>query len=263
MRFFILLSYCGYPFVGWQRQKNGISVQQHLENAFSVILSESILITGAGRTDTGVNALNFTAHFDSCNPILTNNPKILLYKINAILPPEIVVHNICQMHPDAHSRFDAISRTYCYFVHTVKDPFSSRFSYYFPYPLNTSDMNIASSLLLGEKDFTSMAKLHSKTKTNVCNVTDASWQTASIFTIPGIEHQVLNHGSMCFTITANRFLRNMVRAIVGTLLEIGRGRKEPEWVTEVLNSRNRCSAGQSVPAHPLFLKKIDYPYNIT
>jgi tRNA pseudouridine38-40 synthase len=184
---------------------------------------------------------------------------LLLYKINAILPASIVVTDICAVSPDAHARFDALSRTYNYYVHTIKEPFLTDFSYFFPYQLDIESMNRAAALLIGEMDFTSMAKLHSDVKTNICNVTEALWTPGSplnTLTPAGLTN------SYCFTISANRFLRNMVRAIVGSLLEIGRGRRQPEWITQLLSQKDRSAAGNSVPAHALYLTKIEYPYKI-
>ncbi len=249
MRFFILISYDGSGFNGWQKQNNGTSVQQHLENAFSVYLREKISITGAGRTDTGVHARNYIAHFDSTNLSIDNDLKIFFYKINAILPKEIVLHDICQVSENAHARFDALSRTYNYFINTIKDPFCKDYSFFYPHKLDMTAMNIACKLLLGEKDFTSMAKLHSNTKTNICSINEAYW-----------EYNENNFTHLKFTITANRFLRNMVRAIVGSLIEIGAGKRDPEWIMEVLKKRDRAAAGNSVPAHALFFKGALYPY---
>ena len=259
MRFFISLSYNGAAFCGWQRQNNGPSVQEHLENAFSVYLREKIEITGAGRTDTGVHAINYIAHFDSGSTTLANEQQLLLYKINAILPAGIVVTDICAVSPDAHARFDAISRTYNYYVHTVKDPFLDNFSCFFPYDLDIDNMNRAAALLIGEKDFTSMAKLHSDVKTNICTVTEALWTPGSPVNAITPQGQA---NTYCLTISANRFLRNMVRAIAGSLLEIGRGRRQPEWITQLLAQKDRSAAGNSAPAHALYLTKIEYPYRI-
>ncbi|MDP3437462.1 MAG: tRNA pseudouridine synthase A [Bacteroidales bacterium] len=299
MRFFLLLSYNGSAFNGWQRQINGPSVQEHLEFAFSAYLREKIEITGAGRTDTGVHAINYVAHLDSCNDSLTKEQQLLLYKINAILPSGIVVNDICQVSDSCHARFDAVSRTYKYFVHTKKEPFLNEYSCFFPYELDIDAMNLAAAMLLGERDFTSMAKLHTDVKHHICTVTRAEWQPLSPLNIsgpdrhnspgvfehnspgvfehnsPGVfEHHspgVFEHNSpgvfehpntFCFTISANRFLRNMVRAIVGSLLEIGRGRERPEWILEVLDKKDRGAAGSSVSSHALFLSSIEYPYKI-
>jgi len=255
MRFFISISYNGRAFCGWQRQKNGPSIQEHLEHAFSVYLREKIEITGAGRTDTGVHAINYIAHFNSDNTALIAEEHITVYKINAILPSSIVLNKIFLVNNQSHARFDAQSRTYKYYVHLNKDPFSANYSYFFPYELNLVAMNKAAQLILGEKDFTSMAKVHSQTKTNICNVSKAIWQ-------PGSPLHTSLSPSFVFTITANRFLRNMVRAIVGTLLEIGRDRQEPEWILSVLDKKNRSAAGNSVPSHALFLTDIQYPSDI-
>lgn len=252
MRFFISISYNGWAFSGWQRQKNGPSIQEHLEHAFSVYLREKIEITGAGRTDSGVNAINYIAHLDSNNMALLTEQHITVYKINAILPPSIVLNQIYRVNESSHARFDALSRTYKYYVHSGKDPFSANFSYFFPYHLNMAAMNQAAELLLGQQDFTSMAKLHSQTKTNICTVTEAIWQPGSPVCNP-------LSPSVLFTITANRFLRNMVRAIVGTLLEVGTGKQEPQWVLSVLEKKERSAAGNSVPPHALFLTSIQYP----
>lgn len=255
MRFFISISYNGQALSGWQKQKNGPSVQEHLEHAFSVYLQEKIEITGAGRTDAGVHAINYIAHLDSTNLTLTTEQLITVYKINAILPSSIVLNSIYPVKENAHARFDAQNRTYQYFVHHGKDPFSANFSYLFPYELDVAAMNKAAQLILGQKDFTSMAKLHSQTKTNICTIKDAIWQPGGPFYTP-------LSSSFVFTITANRFLRNMVRAIVGTLLEIGRGKQQPEWILSVLDQRERAAAGSSVPAHALFLTDIQYPADI-
>jgi len=255
MRFFISISYNGQAFCGWQKQKNGPSIQEHLEHAFSVYLREKIEITGAGRTDTGVHAINYIAHFNSDNTALIAEEHFTVYKINAILPPSIVLNKIFLVNIQSHARFDAQSRTYKYYVHFGKDPFSANYSYFFPYKLDLVALNKAAQLILGEKDFTSMAKVHSQTKTNICTVTEAIWKSGSPL------HTPLSP-SLVFTITANRFLRNMVRAIVGTLLEIGRGKQEPEWILSVLEKKDRSAAGNSVPSHALFLTNIQYPSNI-
>ncbi|MEN6617877.1 MAG: tRNA pseudouridine synthase A [Rikenellaceae bacterium] len=296
MRYFISLSYRGTAYCGWQIQINKPSVQAELERAFSIYLGNETRITGAGRTDAGVHAINYIAHFDSANPILTQDYPKLIYKINAILPPDITLHNIYHVSDDAHARFDAVSRTYKYYIHTKKDSFLNQYSYFFPYDLDLEKMNSASSFLLGKRDFTSMAKLHSDVTTNICTVSEAIWTPCSplnfkceaTFSDPSSLSTSLSHSlpfsdtisdflsnsipnsishplsvtTFCFTITANRFLRNMVRAVVGSLLEVGRGKQEPTWIEEILEQKNRCFAGSSVPAHPLFLTNIEYPYNI-
>ncbi len=260
MRFFISISYNGQALSGWQKQKNGPSIQEQLENAFLVYLRQKIEITGAGRTDSGVHAINYIAHLDSDNPALTTELHTTIYKINAILPHSIVLNHIYRVKENSHARFDAQSRTYKYYVHSGKDPFSANFSYFHPYELDIVSMNKAAQLIIGQLDFTSMAKLHSQTKTNICTVTEAFWQPGSPLCIPLSTSLVSS--SLVFTITANRFLRNMVRAIVGTLLEIGRGKQEPDWILSVLDKRERGAAGSSVPSQALFLTDIQYPSDI-
>lgn len=261
MRFFISVSYVGSGLSGWQKQENAPSVQELLESAFSTYLRQSIKITGAGRTDSGVHALNYIAHFDSPSLQLNGNRDTIIYKINAILPSNIVLNNICQVGDNAHARFDATERKYLYHVNTIKDPFCLDQSLFYPYKLDIDAMNYAASLILGERDFTSMAKLHSQTKTNICTLISAKWSY-----LDSSNHAILGLSAgkshLCFEIVADRFLRNMVRAIVGTLLEIGRGREKPEWILEVLSKKNRNAAGNSVPAHALFLAEIKYPYSL-
>lgn len=250
MRYFICLSYNGSVFCGWQIQENARSVQQELQQALSTLLKESIPVTGAGRTDTGVNAVRYIAHFDCRQPVPEPDVPRLLYKLNAILPREIAVHEIFRVRDDAHARFDAVSRTYQYFIHTRKDPFRFPFSHYVPErKIHLPRMNEAARHFLGERDFSSLEKANSGSKSPRCHVTEAEWTTCG-------EHEYV------FTVTANRFLRNMVRAMVGSLLEVGAGRQEPEWIARMLEERNRSKAGQSVPGHALFLTRIVYPDGI-
>ncbi|MBO7487889.1 MAG: tRNA pseudouridine(38-40) synthase TruA [Bacteroidales bacterium] len=244
MRLFVSLAYDGSNYAGWQRQDNALSVQQVLEEALSTVLSEKISVTGAGRTDAGVSASCYYAHFDTVIEI--KEPKTLLYKLNAITPADIVINCLYKVADDAHARFDATSRSYSYRLHTVKDPFA-HMSSYCKFDLDMDAMNEAAGYLIGEQDFSSLEKTGGNNATSICRVTRASWQR----TAPC--HYVFN-------ITANRFLRNMVRAAVGTLLEVGRHRQQPEWVAEVLAGRDRCSAGQSAPAVGLTLTDITYPY---
>jgi pseudouridylate synthase I len=271
MRLFIRLSYNGSAYSGWQRQNNAPSVQAELERAFSVYFRNKTEITGAGRTDAGVHAINYVAHFDINDADKSKEPQKLLYKINAILPGDITVNNICQVDGNSHARFDAVSRTYKYFIHTRKDPFLTHYSFLYPYSLDIDAMNRAVCHIIGEHDFTSMAKLHSDTNNNICNVTGAGWLAASPISILNtadndIDRFATNNDksgyTFCFTITANRFLRNMVRAVVGSLLEIGRGVHDPEHIIEILKKRDRGAAGNSVPPHPLFLTGIEYPYRL-
>ncbi len=246
MRFFIYLSYKGTSYFGWQIQPNNPSVQESIEKALTLYTGNSVNITGAGRTDTGVHALNYVAHFDSDFPFVGKDSPKHIYKLNAILPPDIVIDDIKLVNNIAHARFDAVSRTYKYYIHFNKDPFCNDFSYQIHYETNIKKMNNACEYLLGIHDFTSMAKLHSDVKTNICNVSKAEWE-------------YIDTNKICFTITADRFLRNMVRAIVGSLLEVGRGKSEPEWIEQILIAKDRGKAGTSVPAKALFLCKIEYP----
>lgn len=258
MRFFILLSYDGSPYFGWQKQPNKISVQQVIEDALYTLLREKIEITGAGRTDTGVHAQKYYAHFDSNNNIIIKDPDFIIYKLNAILPKSVQIINIFEVPSESHARFDATSRTYKYYINTVKDPFASQYSYFYPYSLDIESMNQACQSMIGERDFTSLAKLHADTKTNICKVTTAKWEIGAFYSTGNSENDKTH---LVFTISANRFLRNMVRATVGTLLEIGRGKFPIEWLETVLNEKNRSSAGNSVPSNALFLSDITYPYS--
>ena len=245
MRLFVQLSYDGSPFCGWQFQPNVPSVQQEVERALSIAFGEPVTVVGAGRTDTGVNARHYIAHFDVTAWPLEESARILR-KINAILPPAIVAEAFYRVADEAHARFDAVSRTYRYFIHTVKDPFA-RHSCRLWFTPDVAAMNRAAEPMLGRHDFSSFEKTGGANKTSLCTVTEARWEALDS------EHFV-------FTITADRVLRNMVRATVGTLLEVGRGRRAPEWVGEVLAAHNRSEAGQSVIGEALFLEEIRYPY---
>ena len=265
MRYFIRLSYRGAGFSGWQIQENAHTVEAEVEKALNTLLGKnldsqtstpkSIDVVGAGRTDTGVNAKGFYAHFDSSSKELILNPRKIIYKLNAILPAGISICDIIPVHKDAHARFDATSRTYKYYVHCGKDPFCETYSYFCKFDLDIEAMNKGAELLLGKKDFSCFEKMNGGNATSICEVTHAKWE----------EYQPIVKGCdsakyLVFTISANRFLRNMVRAIVGSLMEIGRGKREPEWIDRLLLEQNRCAAGQSVPGHALFLVDIKYPY---
>lgn len=265
MKYFIRLSYNGAPFSGWQIQKNANSVQEELQKAFSTLLKEKIEITGAGRTDSGVNAVNYIAHTEISS--LGKNHEEFLYKINAILPKEIVVKNIFKMPASAHARFDAVSRTYKYFLTLEKEPFNSAFTYFYrPGQLDFEAMNKAAKHFLGEQDFTSLEKLHSGAQNAICNVTAAGWEriTGNTAAETGGAAFITPCATdiYVFTVTSNRFLRNMVRAMVGSLLEVGSGKRKPEWIAEMLARKDRCAAGYSVPGNALFLTEIRYPYPI-
>lgn len=245
MRYFIYLSYDGARYHGWQIQPNGISVQEVLNKALSTLLREPIEVTGAGRTDAGVNASLMVAHFD-CQQATDNGQ--LTYRLNKLLPPDIVIHKIQQVKDDAHARFSATSRTYHYYIITEKSPFEP-YAYRFPQPLDFDKMNEAAKTLFDYIDFTSFSKLHTDVKTNNCHIITARWEQLS-----PIKRQ--------FTITADRFLRNMVRAIVGTLLDVGRGVLTIEQFREIIEKKDRCSAGTSVPGNALFLADVTYPEEI-
>lgn len=253
MRFFLNISFRGLSYHGWQRQPGDMSVQQKLEEALSTVLKCPVAITGAGRTDTGVNARCMPAHFDWPTSVEPSSADLsnLLKAVNAICRPDIVVNTIVPVADDAHARFDATSRTYRYFVHTQPDPFVYPLSWQAPPSLDFDAMNKAAQLLLGRKDFTSFSKLHTDVKTNICTVTDARWVKMD------------GESRWYFQISADRFLRNMVRAVVGTLVDVGRGKYPPEHVLDILNAMDRCAAGTSMPAHPLFLWDVVYPYPIS
>jgi tRNA pseudouridine38-40 synthase len=246
-RYFIFISFKGTSYHGWQVQPNSLTVQKILDEALSLILGEEISTTGAGRTDTGVHALVFCAHFDSLNSDLTSD-KNLVFKINRFLPHDISVKGIRKVLPDSNARFSAISRTYKYFISQAKDPFNYHSCWFLHGDLDISSMNRASTLLLNHSDFTSFSRLHSGSKTNICKINYAGWERS---------------GSMLiFTIKADRFLRNMVRAVVGTLVETGRGRITPEEFEKIIEFKNRSSAEMSAPAKGLFLADIEYPEEI-
>lgn len=273
MRFFIYLSYDGAQYHGWQIQPNGTSVQEVMQNALSTLLRETIDIVGAGRTDAGVNAKMMVAHFDCSDKAVSvimqdgGEAEALLHgvcagrtdmavatrtfikKMNRILPPDIAVHKVVPVRADAHARFDAISRTYHYYVTTEKSPFSRYYAYRFPQPLDFALMNEAASRLFDYIDFTSFSKLHTDVKTNNCRIMKAEWIQ-------------LSDVEWMFTIKADRFLRNMVRAVVGTLFEVGRGRMSVEEFCRVIERKDRCAAGSSVPGNALFLAEVEYPSDI-
>ncbi|MBQ9583787.1 MAG: tRNA pseudouridine(38-40) synthase TruA [Bacteroidales bacterium] len=244
MRFFANVSYNGERYSGWQRQPNAVTVQQILEEAMTRACGCPIALTGAGRTDAGVSASGYFAHFDCPSPV--KEPAQLLYKINAILPADIVANYIAAVADDAHARFDATSRSYSYKVHTAKDPFAWH-SFYCKFPLDVDAMNRAADLLHGRRDFSCFEKTGADNKTSVCNISHARWSAADATHLQ-------------FDITADRFLRNMVRAIVGTLIDVGRGKMAPEDIPALLEKGDRSAAGQSVPGEPLLLREITYPY---
>ena len=250
MRYFVTLSYDGSAYHGWQIQPNGASVQETLQKALSTLLRTSIEVVGAGRTDTGVHAAMMVAHFDlptseEGSERETLDCAQLTYKLNKILPPDIAVQQVRLVDDDMHARFSATRRTYHYFVHLRKDPFRRSYSWQLYGDLDFHRMNEAAKVLLEYRDFTSFSKVNTDTKTNECTITEAHWDE-------------LEPGVWRFTISANRFLRNMVRAIVGTLVEVGRGKLSIEDFRRVIEEKNRCSAGESVPGNALFLVDIKY-----
>ena len=257
MRHSIRLSYDGSAFCGWQIQNNARTVQGELEKSLSTLLGTEISIVGAGRTDTEVNAINYIAHFDVPEGVSVD-AEHLSYKLNAMLPREITIHEIICVSDEFHARFDAKSREYHYFVHFRKDPFNEKFSYRMRYPLDIEAMNEAARLLLGEHDFSCFEKVGGNNTTSICTITEAGWSTY----IPDHSRMMgsdCNEGDyIVFRIKANRFLRNMVRAIVGSLIEVGRGKRKPEWITELIASGTRSDAGTSVPGKALFFCGASY-----
>ena len=248
MRYFITLSYDGTRYHGWQIQPNGDSIQQRVQEALSTLLRRPIEVVGAGRTDAGVHAHMMVAHFDIPSPY-NGEMEGIPYKLNRLLPQDIAVQEVKQVADDLHARFSATSRTYHYFIHTCKDPFLRDYSWQVPYKLDFELMNQAAQVLLEYSDFTSFSKVNTDTKTNLCDIKEAHWDEVA-------------PGQWRFTITANRFLRNMVRAIVGTLVEVGRGKIGIEDVRRIIEAKDRCCAGESVPGKALFLVDIKYPLHV-
>lgn len=242
MRYFITLSYDGTRFHGWQIQPNGISVQEELERALSTLLRRPTAVTGAGRTDAGVHARMMVAHFDTDAAI---DPRQLAYKLNRLLPRDIAVERIVPVADSMHARFSATSRMYRYYIHTCKEPFLRAYSCEMHYPLDFGKMNEAARMLLDYSDFGAFCKAHTDVKTTLCTVTHAEWTQ-------------LSPVSWRFEIRANRFLRNMVRAVVGTLIEVGRGRLSLNGFRRVVEGRQRSEAGESMPGNALFLEDIVY-----
>lgn len=239
------LAYRGAPFHGWQIQPGAVSVQGRLEDALATMLRQPVAVTGAGRTDAGVNAHSMTAHVDLPDAI---DPReaAFLRSLNSLAGPDIAIYRFRRVRPEAHARFDASERSYRYFATTRKDPFGGRMLWPASPTLDFDAMNQAAALLIGRGDFSSFAKLHSDTRTNICDIRRAAW------------HRIDDH-RWYFEIAADRFLRNMVRAVVGTLVEVGRKKMTPTEIVEVVEQRNRCAAGTSMPPEPLFLWSVSYP----
>lgn len=241
-RYFLEIAYNGSDYHGWQIQNNAVTVQGDLNSAFKQICVKDIDTLGCGRTDTGVHAKQFFVHFD-----MDELPTNFVYRLNGVLPKSIVVKRIIEVDNEAHARFGATARTYEYFIHQYKDPFIHPLSCYIPQELDVNLMNEAASKLFNYIDFTSFSKVHSDAYTNNCEIMHAQ------FTI-------IEQGRLVFEIKANRFLRNMVRAIVGTLINVGKGKITVEQFCQIIESKNRGNAGKSVTGKALFLSKIDYPF---
>ena len=254
MRYFIELSYDGTAYHGWQVQPNGVSVQGTLQQALSTLLRTDVPITGAGRTDTGVHAAMMVAHFDidklPATPVKEGDEQqsamdYMVYRLNGMLPRDIAIHRIYPVADDMHARFSAIARTYYYYVHTRKSPFLNNYSWRLVHEPDFEAMNRAAATLFDYTDFTSFSKVNTDTKTNICRIMRAEWVQMGPF-------------EWRFEIQADRFLRNMVRAIVGTLMEVGRGTLTLEGFRQVIEQKDRCAAGDSVPARGLFLQEVKY-----
>lgn len=261
MRYFLRFAYDGTAFHGSQRQPNGVTVQETMEQALAMIFREEIPFTFAGRTDAGVHAREMYAHFDlpnsqypiggtpSNSPIVRPIPPNLVCRLNGILPDSIAVFDVYPVRDDAHARFDAVRRTYEYHIIDHKDPFLCTQATRVRPGLDFAAMNEAAQLLIGKQDFASFCRTNTDVKTTICDLTRAEWQE-------------LGNGHAVFTIAADRFLRNMVRAVVGTLFEVGRGKMTKEQFAEVITQHNRCAAGDSAPAEGLFLTHVEYPEDI-
>ena len=243
IRFFVEMAYKGTSYHGWQIQPNAITIQEKVEDALSKALGAKIEVVGAGRTDTGVHASYYVFHFDF-ELDKEIDTLLLTEKLNRILPNDIVIYSIQQVDSELHARFDAQRRTYFYFVSELRNPFKVDTLFKPHYKLDFDKMNEAASLLFEYNDFTSFAKLHTDVKTNLCTIDVADWRKID--------------NEWVFVITANRFLRNMVRAIVGTLLEVGKGKMSIEEFRKVIEQKDRSKAGTSAPAHALFLADITY-----
>ncbi len=247
-RYFLRLSYDGSHFHGWQRQPNAITVQQSLEEAMTMMLRAPIGLTGAGRTDTGVHADEFFAHFNLSQSLTQGEREKIVFRLNGYLPPEIVLFELFPVTAEAHARFSAKSRTYRYCIARVPNPFRRDFTHYIYGEIDQELMNKGAELIMGYQDFTSFSKVDTDTMTNICKISNARWDMVG--------------GELVFTITADRFLRNMVRAIVGTLLQLGTGKISHSDLKLIIERKNRSMAGDSAPAKGLTLHRIVYPEGI-
>tara|TARA_Y100001970_G_scaffold228995_1_gene283896 strand:- start:21337 stop:22083 length:747 start_codon:yes stop_codon:yes gene_type:complete len=246
LRYFIYFSFNGKFYHGWQKQKNSITVQEKIEESLSVLLKNKIEVTGAGRTDAGVHAKEMVAHFDVNEHF--ENPNNIIFKLNQFLSNDISVKSLKTVKKNAHARFDAISRTYIYNISKEKDVFLDEYSYYLNHSLNIKKINEAIKIIINNNNFKCFTKSKTDVTNYLCNILNSKWMEFD--------------NKYVFEITANRFLRNMVRSIVGTLIDVGRGKTSINNFFEIINSKNRSMAGYSVPAKGLFLKKITYPKDI-
>lgn len=245
LRYFFEISYKGTAYHGWQRQRNALSVQEVVEDALSVMFQEDITVTGSGRTDTGVHCEQQFFHVDLAQPVVEAD---LLHRLNAFLPGDISIGSIRRVRDDAHARFDAVRRKYAYRISRRKNPFLKDLCYHFYLPLDVDKMNLAASRLLLHEDFQSFSKVKTDTFTYLCDIGMAEW--------------VEENGMLVFYVSANRFLRGMVRALVGTLMEVGRGRVSLEAFEDIIASKDRKQAGRSAPPQGLFLTEVTYPEDI-
>tara|TARA_B100000809_G_scaffold220010_1_gene227507 strand:+ start:6009 stop:6758 length:750 start_codon:yes stop_codon:yes gene_type:complete len=244
-RYFFEIKYDGTNYHGWQIQQNSNTVQSEINRALSTLLQEEIIVTGAGRTDTGVHAKQLYAHFDT---LLVLEIDKLIFKLNSFLPEDISCSSLKEVNPEAHARFSATARTYEYWITSAKNPFLNQKAYFLPYNLDLNLMNEATKKILGEQDFSCFSKSNTDTFTNNCNITFANWE--------------INNDILIFTITANRFLRNMVRSIVGTMLDIGQEKIKVQELDTIIASKNRGNSGTSAPAHGLYLTEVKYPKEV-
>ena len=249
MRYFLRFAYDGTAFHGSQRQPNGVTVQETMEQALALIFREEVQLTFAGRTDAGVHAHEMYAHFDIGDEAMKKERERLVFRLNGILPDSIAIFDIYPVKENAHARFDAVRRTYEYHIIDHKDPFLCKQATRVRPGLDFAAMNESAKLLIGKQDFASFCRTNTDVKTTICDLKQAEWKE-------------LDNGHAVFTISADRFLRNMVRAVVGTLFEVGRGKMTKEQFAEVITQHNRCAAGDSAPAEGLFLTHIEYPEEI-
>ena len=249
MRYFLRFAYDGTAFHGSQRQPNGVTVQETMEQALALIFREEVQLTFAGRTDAGVHAHEMYAHFDIGDEEMRQEGERLVFRLNGILPDSIAIFDIYPVKENAHARFDAVRRTYEYHIIDHKDPFLCKQATRVRPGLDFAAMNESAKLLIGKQDFASFCRTNTDVKTTICDLKQAEWKE-------------LDNGHAVFTISADRFLRNMVRAVVGTLFEVGRSKMTKEQFAEVITQHNRCAAGDSAPAEGLFLTHIEYPEEI-